>query len=160
MTAQHCHRRTHNLAARRVWAARCALLAWVVGLELLPNLHLWHHRPQTHSHTAGGTQWVVKRGDTELAPHVHRDGSLHDPVQDLSVGTSEGSKLRAASESQHRADGLAHRALALMPAPLPPRLPERTMCSDIVIALPQSETLCQPDELAPSARGPPAALVG
>jgi hypothetical protein len=146
MTAQHRHHCKRNLAARRVWAARCALLAWVVGLELLPNLHLWHH--------------MVKRSDAELGPHMHRDGSLHDPVQKISVGAAKSSQLRAARESQHRADGLAHRAHALMPAPLLPTLPGRTMCSDIVIALRHSHTLCQPDALAPSARGPPAAVLG
>lgn len=142
------------------------MMAWLLGLELLPNLHLWHHDPAGHNHASTGMIVTVRFGPTvELTPHWHRDGGYHDPVSTRSrvQAHAPGQQHRhhAMLQAPHRdgsdhvATGLAHRATALAAAPAMVPIPIRSVLRDVELALRTSSTLCALDALAPSARGPP-----
>ncbi|MBP9087752.1 MAG: hypothetical protein KBG15_16655 [Kofleriaceae bacterium] len=149
----------------RAWAAYLAMLAWLLGLELLPNLHLWHHDAAGHKHAATGTIVTVRFGaSVELTPHWHRDGEYHDPVTTRSrvqAHAPEQLHHHATLQAPHRngsnhvATGLAHRATAIAAAPAMVPIPIRCVLQDVELALRTSTTLCALDALAPSARGPP-----
>ncbi len=165
-SARYAQRSAQRL---RAWAAYGALLAWFFGLELLPNLHLWHHDAAAHNHDSGGTMVSVRFGPAvELSPHRHRDGEFHDPLATQSHHQARASghrhsqqnhsTIQAPSRDQNRhvATGLAHRATAIAAAPAMLPIPVRSVLRDVEIALRTSTTLCAMDALAPSARGPPA----
>ncbi len=150
----------------RAWAAYCALLAWLLGLEVLPNLHLWHHDATGHTHDSAGTIVSVRFGPAvELTAHWHRDGEYHDPtanqlhheVHRRGHDARDHATMQAPNRdgSGHYAAGLAHRATAIAAAPAMPQLPNRSVLRDVEIALREAATLYVGDALAPSARGPP-----
>ena len=109
-------------------------LAWLLALEVLPNLHLAGH-DQPHTHAADGTiVFVYHARDAE--PHRHADGTVHahSAIEDdaelarvRARATARATERRHRREGvlaiqrapeQHLAAGLAHHAAALHPAPL------------------------------------------
>ena len=58
--------------SRRAVATIMCLL-WLLGVEVLPNLHLSSHDASTHEHTTAGTIVTVSFGSTA---HAH-DGTVH-----------------------------------------------------------------------------------
>jgi hypothetical protein len=130
---------------RRRTAAWVVCLVWLVGVEVLPNLHLVGHRAD-HSHDASGAM-VAQENDHE---HGHQHASAHhdeaphdfDDVDPYTPG--------------HAAAGIAHRAVALhQPAPsLLAPLPVELASWRIVHA--PSVAVSTTQLARPTARGPPA----
>jgi hypothetical protein len=153
MRAQHRRRRAF---------ATIACLLWLLGVEVLPNLHLASHDESTHEHTPAGMIVTVTFG---AAAHAH-DGSVHS--HDAADRAAE--LARHAEREQHRdqlaiddpvsahvASGLAHRALALHapPPPLLAPLPVVRLVTN-AIAVPVGRASVAFVATA-DARGPPAA---
>lgn len=135
------------------WAA---LLGWMLGLELLPNLHMWHHDAE-HTHHVDGTIVSVQFGPSgEGGPHRHHDGEWHIAPPRVAAPTTVRQKAIHTPARGHVANGLAHRAVAIAAAPLLAPVPVRCILRDVELALVDSATLCAVDPLAPSARGPPS----
>lgn len=138
---------------RRRVVATIACLLWLLGVEVLPNLHLASHDASTHEHTPAGTIVTVTFGS---APHAH-DGSVHS--HDAADHAAERRDELAIDDpvSTHVASGLAHRAIALHepPPPLLAPLPVVQLVTNVV-ALPAGRV-----DIAfvatTDARGPPAA---
>jgi hypothetical protein len=153
----------HHRTTRRRGFAATAILLWLLGVEVLPNLHLAGH-DDDHTHTPAGTIVVVTFDDA--APHRHADGSVHAHAPETSdagdAGDADhdvpaprrGDQL-AIDTPAHAAAGIAHRALALLQAPppatAPVEVPRVTWWIDAApAAAPQSLFVARA-----SARGPP-----
>lgn len=121
---------------RRTYAALVGVL-WLLGIEVLPNLHLaLHERP--HTHAADGTV-VIVTFDRDAEPHRHADGTVHSheaTSAGIERSARDGRSARdAGTRAMHRshtgvlaidhapdthvAAGLAHHATALHAAPPP-----------------------------------------
>jgi len=145
---------------RRALAAMTCLL-WILGVEVLPALHLALHDTATHEHAPSGMIVTVTFGATT---HAH-DGTVHahDAADHAAKLTrTERSPRRdqlAIDEprSGHVASGLAHRATALHapPPPLLAPLPVVRLVTN-VIASPAGRVAVAFVATA-DARGPPAA---
>lgn len=146
---------------RRAYAALCALV-WLIGIEVLPNLHLASHEASTHEHTTAGMIVTVTFG---TATHAH-DGSVHahdaaDRAAELANAAARGQhRDRIAIDdpvSTHVASGLAHHATALHAPPLPPLapLPAVQLVTNVIV-LPVGRA-CVAFVATADARGPPAA---
>lgn len=154
--------RTRHRHPRRALGA-LAVLLWLLGVEVLPGLHLAHHDADDHTHEPGG---AIVRVSFDEGTHRHDDGSVHSHAADdepahrsahrPSRGGPEQSSIDQAP-SHHAATGIAHHAAALhrppppLVAPLHAPLPTRwrtlapvTSLSTIALA-------------RPTARGPPGA---
>ncbi|MBK9035970.1 MAG: hypothetical protein IPL61_32770 [Myxococcales bacterium] len=121
--------RSHGVrprAARRRLAL-VAVLLWVVGIELGPDLHLALHRHlAAHVHEGDGPT-------TATIVHVHYDAPhRHGPNGEDVWDSTEGSEpvpmgpvaARAvAGRAAHGRHSLAHRGLALAPPPPPVAIP-------------------------------------
>ncbi len=146
---------------RRVFAMITCLL-WLLGVEVLPNLHLATHDASTHEHTPSGTIVTVTFG---TAMHAH-DGSVHahDAADRAAELTRQAAREQHRNElaidgpvSRHVASGLAHHAVALHapPPPLLAPLPVVQLVTNVV-ALPVGRVDVAFVATA-DARGPPAA---
>lgn len=161
---------------RRRALAAVACLLWLLGVEVLPNLHLATHDDATpHVHTPGGMIVTVSFGATA---HRHADGSVHahaEPDGDLAEHaepTADDDEKREERDERdereaqlafdtppdlHVAAGLAHRALALHDPP-PPELEPVAPTRHVTLAIALVED--HPGYATPrtaSARGPPRA---
>jgi hypothetical protein len=129
--------------------ALCAAVLWLLGVELVPNLHLALHASlAAHSH----------EGDTTVfTPHRHADGSEHRIVMRAGHRVRTRSAHDLAVQLEHGAHSLAHHAAALQPAPAailaPLPIDQRpTVVAEIAIIVPSSR-----DVPRATARGPPRA---
>lgn len=129
--------------------ALCAVVLWLVGVELVPNLHLaLHDSLAAHAH----------EGDTTVfTPHRHADGSEHRVVMRAGHRVRTRSAHDLALQLEHGAHSLAHHAAALQPAPAPVLIPlpadrRATVAAEIAIVEPSSRVVPRA-----TARGPPAA---
>jgi len=156
--------RAMRITARRRRAfAIVTCLLWLVGIEILPNLHLATHDDTTHTHGPTGMIVTVSFG----APaHAHDDGSIHshDAADHAADLTRQADRERHRDQlaldnpvSTHAAGGLAHHALALHspPPPLLAPLPVVRLVSS-QIALPAGRVGIAFVATA-DARGPPVA---
>ena len=113
---------------RRTYAALAGVL-WLLGIEVLPNLHLaLHERP--HTHAPDGTV-VIVTFDRDAEPHRHADGTMHSHdtagIERSARAAHSSPRHRARSGTlaieqapdTHVAAGLAHHATALHAAPPP-----------------------------------------
>lgn len=147
---------------RRRAVAMITCLLWLLGVEVLPALHLSSHDPTTHEHTPAGMIVTVTFG---TATHAH-DGSLHS--HDAADRAGELSRQAAREQrrnelaidgpvSRHVASGLAHHAVALH-APAPPLLaplPVVQLVTDVVAL--RAGRVDVAFVATADARGPPAA---
>jgi hypothetical protein len=129
--------------------ALIAAVLWLVGVELVPNLHLaLHDSLAAHSH----------EGDTTVfSPHRHADGSEHRVVMRAGHRVHTRSAHDLALQLEHGAHSLAHHAAALQPAPAPVLAPlpidrRPTEAAQIAIIEPSSRVVPRA-----TARGPPLA---
>ena len=125
---------------RRTYAALLCFV-WLLGIEVLPNVHLAQHdRP--HTHAADGTVIVVTF-DRDVEPHRHADGTFHShaAIEASAAGENAAASEKAASieharahrdrrsrrgvlaiehaPDTHAATGLAHHAAAIHAAVSP-----------------------------------------
>jgi hypothetical protein len=129
--------------------ALVAALLWLVGVELVPNLHLaLHDSLAAHAH----------EGDTTVfSPHRHADGSEHRVVMRAGHRVRAHNAHDLAVQLEHGAHALAHHAAALQPTPAPILAPlpidqRPTVAAEIAIIVPSSR-----DVPRATARGPPRA---
>lgn len=110
---------------RRTYAALLCFV-WLLGVEVLPSVHLASHATASaHEHAPDGTV-VTVTFDRDAEPHRHDDGTVHaGHPSDLKVSTTTKKKRPPIGvlafnrvPDLHVASGLAHRALALHGAPL------------------------------------------
>jgi len=137
-------------------------LLWLVGIEVLPNLHLASHDDSTHTHVPSGMIVTVSFEST----HSH-DGTVHshDAADDAAERTVAEQRTHHRRDqlaidvplSAHAATGIAHHALALHspPPPLLAPLPVVHLVSNL-IALPAGRVHVAFVATA-DARGPPVA---
>lgn len=146
---------------RRRALAAIACLLWLLGVEVLPNLHLaTHDESAPHTHTASGLIVTVSFGETT---HRHADGSVHShaaPDGEPADGEPANERANDALAIElppdlHVAAGLAHRELALHDPPPPdldPVAPTRLVT--LAVALADDHPALEAHATA-SARGPP-----
>jgi hypothetical protein len=135
----------HPRRARRLALAACVL--WLVGIELLPNLHVaLHDHLAAHRHDAGGMVVTVTYGEVA---HVHADGTIHRP------GRTRPTHDKSALGQLAHGDGIAHHSVAMAPVapPITEPLPVDRHTSFLAIAI--ADHLSSIDPLAATARGPP-----
>jgi hypothetical protein len=104
-------------AMRRTYAALLCFV-WLLGIEVLPNVHLHSHADHAHEHAADGTVITVS---FEFTEHSH-DGISHSHAEAHEKPAKKKKKARDILAIDrvpdlHAATGLAHRALALHEAP-------------------------------------------
>ncbi|HWU88575.1 MAG TPA: hypothetical protein VN253_14935 [Kofleriaceae bacterium] len=103
---------------RRLALATCVL--WLLGLEVLPNLHLAAHR-HDHTHAADGAiVWSHDEDHDHDAAHDHDHDAAHDHDADA-AGDDGQVAIDHRPADRHHAGGIAHHAAALH-RPAPPLL--------------------------------------
>ncbi len=124
------------------------MFLWIVGIEILPNLHVaLHDRLGAHTHTAGGIVFTVTYGEPV---HVHADGTVHRP------SPTRPTTDRDAIGNHHGDGSLAHHAAAIAPVPPPVTKPLPVARHATFVAIAIAVDLVSIDPLAAAARGPPA----
>lgn len=131
--------------------AACAL--WLTGVEVMPALHEgMHDRLAPHRHDNGAIVLVSFEDTT----HRHPDGSIHFVApRSPAAGKLPRDARTGATDASHHADGLAHHAAALAPAPPPITQPLPIDRRPSSLAVARSIELVARDPLAATARGPP-----
>jgi hypothetical protein len=144
--------RTRSARARLALAA-CAL--WLTGVEGMPALHeAMHGQLAPHRHDNGSIVTVSFEDTT----HRHPDGSIHfvTPRSHATGKALQDGRAHATNTTDtHHADGLAHHAAALAPAPPPVTQPLPIDRRPTAIVIARSVELITRDPLAATARGPP-----
>lgn len=131
-------RRLHTLAY-------AALVLWLAGVELVPNIHLALHDALAE-HTHEGDVTVFAHG------HVHRVVPAHRVPRDKRAAERD-----LALRLEHGAHSLAHHAAALQPSPPPLLVPlpidrRPLILAEVAIVEPRSRSIPRAN-----ARGPPVA---
>jgi hypothetical protein len=142
MMLGHLEMRHSRHGLRRLLAA-LACLVWVLGFELVPNLHVGMHEAfGHHHHGVAGVHVVAERGDDHDHDHDHDHVHVHDHVHDHGAaedhqhaedhehGAAEPEAIALAvveppveaavaceSITEHGRHSLAHRGIAATPAP-------------------------------------------
>jgi hypothetical protein len=123
------------------------MFLWILGIEILPNLHVaLHDRLAAHTHTAGGIVFTVTYGEPV---HVHADGTVHRPAP------ARPTRDRDAIGNHHGDGSLAHHAAAIAPVPPPVTQPLPVDRRATFVAIAIAADLVSIDPLAAAARGPP-----
>lgn len=157
-------RRPHARRQRR-WLAATACLLWLLGVEVLPSLHLASHEGD-HTHGAGGTIVVVATHDAEHAAahaaerdhdHLHdRAAADHDARPRARRDRKGGPAAIDLAPSAHAAAGVAHHAIALHRPPPPLLEPLAVLRAAWQLEHQQVSRLHDSQRAQPNARGPPA----
>lgn len=125
-----------------------ALLLWLLGTEVLPNLHLAFHGDD-HTHGAHGE---ILAYEQRLAHALaHAEGKSHDG--DHRRTTHDG-ELQLDAPA-HAAAGIAHRALALLDPPPPITTPIATPHAESWTYASPNARIATAPIARPTARGPP-----
>ncbi|MEJ7601079.1 MAG: hypothetical protein WKG01_24460 [Kofleriaceae bacterium] len=141
---------------RRATFALTACVLWLLGVEVLPNLHLSSHDAD-HTHEPDGTIIRVSFSST----HTHADGTVHGDHDDRERARKPRRETRDQLAldvpSSHAASGIAHHALGIHQPPPPvvdPMAVDRLVWRD-----PRTPADHALDRTAtrPQARGPPVA---
>lgn len=144
----------------RVSRRQIAILAaflWLLGVEVLPGLHLGTH-DRHHTHAVDGTIVTHAEDDAEaelerLHQLAHRQAGtkcLHrkPPANRLAYHAAAGG---------HAAAGIAHHATALHAPPPPITQPITSPCAETWLHAAPNARLSIAHAARPSARGPPIA---
>ena len=150
---------------RRIYAVTLGVL-WLLGIEVLPNVHLaTHDHGKPHQHTASGMVVTVSfdrdsvHYDRDSAPHRHDDGSVHAHAPKPKAKSPIGVLAFGVVPDLHVAGGLAHHAVALhaAPAPMVDAIAVDRVATDIILTTTGREALAFAGTA--SARGPPHVIV-
>ena len=147
--------RTTSRGRRRATFALTACVLWLLGVEVLPNLHLASHDAD-HTHEPDGT--IVRVSFTST--HAHADGTVHrdhgDPDHEHGVRREVRDQLAIEVPGGHAASGIAHHARALHQPPAPVVDPTPLQQPLIFVERQPNARLALAHAAPPSARGPPA----
>lgn len=155
---------------RRVFAVVACLL-WLLGVEVLPNLHLAFHDDdhthaagvivvarvtlEDHDHTGAAAHQHDDAHHSELAKPGHEKVDIEDPVDERPKRRRVDQLAFDLERSGHAAAGLAHHALALLDPP-PPVLAPIAVDRQIVRAVTTlADRLPTTTVARVNARGPP-----
>ena len=142
---------------RRATFAVAACVLWLLGVEVLPNVHLATHEAD-HTHQADGTIVRVSFGGT----HSHGGGVIHADHDDHDAGEPDRDRDReqrdqlAIDVPAHGAAGIAHRATALHQPPPPVVAPLPVTRAMLWIEREPNARVDAAHAARPLARGPPA----
>ena len=130
--------------------ALATIVAWLLGVEVLPNLHLAFHADD-HTHGHGGT--ILAYHQRLAHALAHANGEHHDEPRD-----ARESKELAFDHAPHGhiAGGISHRAIALLDPPPPITTPIALPHADTWQHAAPNERIASTHAARPSARGPPA----
>lgn len=137
----------------RRWVALTACFLWLLGAEVLPNLHLAAH-DDDHTHEAGGA--IVRVSLHETHEHRHGDGPSHTHAADRAHGKRGDRLAISEAPSGHAASGIAHHAVALHRPPPPLLEPLPVDRAAWLLAAAHDDQYTPAFALRPTARGPPA----
>lgn len=157
-------RRSPRCPTTRRRFAVMACLVWLLGVELLPNLHLaTHARLPAHDHGGDappGDELVIRvhRDTTAASLHAH-DGALHAHGPRAPMTDRDGVAFEGAAPPRdpgHGDHSLAHRALAHVapPPPIVHPLPVDHHVVPVAHAVARLVAIAPPPDAA--ARAPPA----
>lgn len=140
----------------RAWLAISACTLWLLGVEALPALHeALHAHLAPHRHD-GGSIVVSSFEDTT---HRHPDGTIHFVAPKRPHKPIRDGRARVVdSNPGAHADGLAHHAAAIAPAPPPITKPLPVDRHAMIVAIARAAEAVSLDPLAATARGPPRRL--
>ncbi len=124
-------------SSRRRALALTTCVLWLLGVELLPDLHLQFHADD-HTHDASGT---ITHGHSHTVKRA-RAQDHHQLAIDL-------------PGSEHAANGISHRTLALHQPPLPLLAPKAVEPIVWQLATAPVDRIYDSFEARPTARGPP-----
>ena len=148
--------RGHNRRYRQAFAVTAALL-WLLGVEVLPNLHLGTHDRHQHTHSADGS--IVAHADDADAEleRLHQLAHRQAGTKCLHKKPQRDRLAYHAPVSGHAAAGIAHHATALLDPPPPITTPASVPHAETGrFAAPTARTAIA-HAARPSARGPPVA---
>ena len=132
----------HELSPR----ATAAVVVTLVGLSLLPSLHLiLHDELEPHDHGAVG--------------HCHGSDCHEHADADARAADTGGTTERESDPADHGAGSLAHHELALAVAPPGIPLPAEARLAPFAFVAQRSTEPPAPVQPAHRARGPPSASV-
>jgi hypothetical protein len=134
-----------------------AALLWLLGVEVLPNLHLGTHADD-HTHAADGT--IVSHAE---AHHEHEHIADHhaEPNHLGKLVRHREPKQRdqhAIENVSHAASGIAHHAVALHQPPPPLLAPLAVPHATAWVHAAPTELVASNANARPNARGPPATI--
>ncbi len=168
--------RKPHVQRRRRWFAATACVLWLLGVEVLPNLHLAFHADD-HTHGADGTIVHVVHDEHEHehehehdhhAAHAdaHHDAHAdahHDHDHDAAPAghrphreRTDGASALDHAPSAHAAAGVAHHAIALHRPPPPLLEPLPVLRAAWRLEHEPERSLHDALRARPNARGPPA----
>src|SRR5688572_30414948 len=150
-------RRFHTQGRRR-WFAATACVLWLLGVEVLPNLHLAFHADD-HSHGADGA--IVHD-----AAHDHADDHGHDHGAAAGGHGDPGARRDRDdapsaldhAPSAHTVAGIAHHAIALHRPPPPLLEPLPVLRAAWRVEHDPARSLHDALRARPNARGPPGTI--
>lgn len=133
--------------SRRRAFAIAACVLWLLGIEVLPGVHLAHH-DHHHTHAADGSILQLEDHDHDALADAHDQRRHVDADGQLAIDHP--------IESGHQAGGVAHHALALH-QPSPPLLaPLPVVRGESRVVLAVADLRFTRTMARPAARGPPA----
>lgn len=139
---------------RRHLAILAALL-WLLGIEVLPNLHLGTHDGH-HTHAVDGTIVVHADDDADAElERLHRLAHRQAGTKCLHGKPRRDALAFHAPTGGHAANGIAHHATALLDPPPPITTPARTPHAETWQSLAPNARDSIAHAARPSARGPP-----
>jgi hypothetical protein len=145
---------------RRRQIAIVAAFLWLLGIEVLPNVHLGTHDGH-HTHAVDGTIIVARVDHADADAELERLHQLaHQQAGTKCLHRSKPQRDQLAYHaptSGHAANGIAHRATALLDPPPPLTTPATTPEPDAWL---HAEPHARPSiahATRPNARGPPIA---
>ena len=135
------------MRARRVYAVT-ALVLWLLGVEVLPNLHLAFHGDD-HTH---GEHGEIRSYEQRLAHALaHAEGEAHDHRR-----STHGREAQIdLAPHGHAAGGIAHRAIALLDPPPPITTPVAAPLAEAWQHAEPAARIAAAWRSRPTARGPP-----
>ena len=144
------------MRGRRRHIAIVAALLWLLGIEVLPNVHLGTH-DRHHAHAVDGTIITHADADAELE-RVHRLAHRQAGTKCLHGSKPQRDQLAYhAPTGGHAANGIAHRATALLDPPPPITTPATAPEPSTWLHTEPHARTSIAHATRPSARGPPIA---
>jgi hypothetical protein len=144
---------------RRRWFAAAACLLWLLGVEVLPGLHLGLHADD-HTHGEDGT--IHAAAHDQDRDHDHGPGARRDELRPRGEGgwSDRAGPVAALDDapSAHAAAGLAHHAIALHRPPPPLLEPLPVLRAAWRLEHAPTRPLHDTQRARPNARGPPATI--
>ena len=132
-------------------------MLWLLGVEVLPNLHLAAHHGD-HTHAADGTILATAADDDHDHDHdgVDHDDADHDEHDDVDHD-DDPPAIDHPPHAHHQGGGVSHHAAALHRPPPPLLAPAHVARTVWRLEAPADARPRSASIARPTSRGPPAA---